>query len=137
MQPIVYLLVRIGLTWLQYLERDSRAFVHNTQLVLVAGAAHCWAVVYALFVAVLARVARNNHAGHTSYDELLPWWVLSTERVAALAMVVWWLAGCLRLLVHMVEDDAKILPMTVQDTPIDIILRAARSPVTRFFLASA
>jgi len=137
MQPVVYLLVRIALTWLQYLERDTRAFAHGTQLVLVAGAAHCWAVVYALFVAVLARVARNNHAGHTSYDELLPWWVLSTERVAALAMVVWWLAGCLRLLVHMVEDDAKILPMTVQDTPIDIILRAARSPVTRFFLASA
>merc|ERR1719235_1318136 len=134
MQPVIYLLVRIALTWLQYLERDNRAFLHGAQLVLVAGAARCWAVVYALFVAVLARVARHNYAGHTTYDDLLPWWVLMTERVAALAIVIWWLTGCLRLLIYMVEDDAKILPMEVKDVRTPGILKVARSPLTRYFL---
>lgn len=137
MQPVIYLLVRVVLTWVQYLERDSRAFAHGTQLALVAGAAHCWAVVYALFVAVLARVARHNYVGHTTYDELLPWWVQMTERVAALAMVIWWIAGCLWLLVSMVEDDAKVLPMDVGDIGIPAVLRYARSPATRMFLAGA
>lgn len=137
MQPVVYLLVRIALTWLQYLERETRAFVHDTQVVLVAGAAHCWAVVYALFVAVLARVSRENHVGYVAHEELLPWWVQGTERLAAFAMVVWWFAGCLRLLVHILEDDAKVLPMDRSDLGIPALLRAARSPLTRLGLAAA
>jgi len=136
MQPAVYLFVRIVLSWLQYLERDSRAFIHSTQTVLVAGAAHSWAVVYALFVAVLARVARNNHYGATTYEELLPWWVMTVERVAAFAMIIWWLAGCLRLLIHLMEDDAKMLPVVIADTGIPAILKAARSPAMRLFLAA-
>jgi hypothetical protein len=137
MQPVIYLLVRLVLSWLQYLEREDRAFRQTSQAVLVAGAAHCWAVVYALFVAVLARCSRGQHVHVAVLEELLPWWVAGAERLAAFSMIIWWLVGCLRLLAHIMEDDHKILPMDYRDVGIPALLRAARSPAARLILAGA
>ena len=59
MQPLVYLAVRGWLGWIQFVERSKRAFLNSSLVLVAAGAVHCWAVVYSLFVAVHTRAMRQ------------------------------------------------------------------------------
>ena len=59
MQPLVYLAVRGWLGWIQFVERSRRAFLNSSLVLVAAGAVHCWAVVYSLFVAVHTRAMRS------------------------------------------------------------------------------
>ncbi|CAJ1455248.1 unnamed protein product, partial [Effrenium voratum] len=58
MQPLAYFAVRSLLGWLQWMERAEHAFISNALVLVAAGAAHCWAVVYSLFIAIHTRAMR-------------------------------------------------------------------------------
>lgn len=109
MQPLAYLALRALASWFQWLERDSHAFLSNSKLILAVGVGHSWAVVYALFIAVLTRSLRHAPAG-THHLDYLPPWVMATERIAMCSMSVWWFGGSAACLIHLVEDDHFVLP---------------------------
>mmetsp|Transcript_12174 Transcript_12174/g.22425 ORF Transcript_12174/g.22425 Transcript_12174/m.22425 type:complete len:629 (-) Transcript_12174:53-1939(-) len=137
MQPAAYLLTRSLIAWLQLLEKDAHAFSNSPQIVIAAGAGHCWAVSYALFVAVLVRAVRHERHVHGYFPhnkepiDLLPGWVLFAERVSAMAMVAWWLVGSILFLLRLVEEDNQFLPATKRDVGLPALVEWARNPLVR------
>eukprot|EP00927_Polykrikos_kofoidii_P047862 TRINITY_DN42149_c0_g1_i1.p1 TRINITY_DN42149_c0_g1~~TRINITY_DN42149_c0_g1_i1.p1 ORF type:complete len:630 (+),score=96.42 TRINITY_DN42149_c0_g1_i1:95-1891(+) len=114
MQPDGYLSARLFLAWLQFLERDSRAFCAPPLLIVATGAAHSWAVVYALFIAIHTRAMRVE-GYHLGYHDHLPGWVRTTETLSVASMFVWWAAGFTTATIRILDDDQKILPMEARD----------------------
>lgn len=136
MQPLAYLAIRGLLGWLQFIERRNRAFLSNPLLLVAAGAAHCWAVVYALFVAIHTRAMRFD-GYHEGYTEHLPFSVAWTEMLATASLSIWWIAGFTTAAVRILDDDATDLPMELNDTKASTITRIIRSPALHSGLAVA
>mmetsp|Transcript_31345 Transcript_31345/g.57493 ORF Transcript_31345/g.57493 Transcript_31345/m.57493 type:complete len:426 (+) Transcript_31345:93-1370(+) len=136
MQPLAYFAVRSLLSWLQYVERADRAFVSNSLLLVATGAAHSWAVVYALFIAIHTRAMRYD-GYHEGYTEHLPFFVSWTETLSVASMGVWWVAGFTTAAIRIVDDDAGTLPMEGRDVDGNIFTRLIRSPILHHVLASA
>lgn len=126
MQPIAYFAVRSILGWLQFVERGDRAFASSPVLLVATGAAHCWAVVYALFIAIHTRAMRFD-GYHEGYTEHLPFWVSSTETLAVASMGVWWAAGFLTAAIRIIDDDAQELPVDGRDVNVGFFMRLIRS----------
>mmetsp|Transcript_29981 Transcript_29981/g.53638 ORF Transcript_29981/g.53638 Transcript_29981/m.53638 type:complete len:599 (+) Transcript_29981:101-1897(+) len=136
MQPLAYFAVRSLLGWLQWVERRDHAFVSNALLLVATGAAHCWAVVYALFIAIHTRAMRYD-GYHEGYTEHLPFWVSWTETLAVASMGVWWAAGFTTAAVRIIDDDARGLPMDGGDVKENWFFRVIRSPKLHEGLALA
>lgn len=136
MQPLAYFAVRSLLGWLQFVERSEKAFVSNPLLLVATGAAHCWAVVYALFIAIHTRAMRYD-GYHEGYTEHLPFWVSGTETLAVASMGIWWAAGFTTAAIRIIDDDARGLPMEDRDTKANIFLQLMRSPKLHDGLAIA
>lgn len=136
MQPLAYFAVRSLLGWLQYVERADRAFISNALLLVATGAAHCWAVVYALFIAIHTRAMRYD-GYHEGYTEHLPFWVSWTERLAVGSMGIWWAAGFTTAAIRIIDDEAGGLPSETRDLKPGVILRLLRSPKLHDALAAA
>ncbi|CAJ1415147.1 unnamed protein product [Effrenium voratum] len=132
MQPLVYLAVRGWLGWIQFVERSRRAFLNSSLVLVAAGAVHCWAVVYSLFVAVHTRAMRYG-GYHAGSNEQLPSSVALTETLAVSSLWVWLIAGFTTAAVRMLDEDADGLPLGTDDLKWGPILRFIRSP----FLHSA
>jgi len=107
MQPLIYLGVRTLLSWLQFRERADRAFVRSSLLTVAAGALHCWAVVYALFVAVHTRAMRYE-GYHEGYTEHLPSSVAWSETLTEASLWIWLIAGFTQAAVRILDEDADI-----------------------------
>lgn len=135
MQPLAYFAVRSLLGWLQWIERSDRAFISNALLLVATGAAHCWAVVYALFIAIHTRAMRYE-GYHEGYTEHLPFWVSWTETLAVASMVIWWAAGFTTAAIRIIDDDARGLPIDSNDKP-NILMQLMRSPKLHDGLAFA
>lgn len=136
MQPLAYFAMRALLGWLQFTERSKRAFMSNPLVLVAAGAAHCWAVVYALFVAIHTRAMRYD-GYHEGYTEHLPFSVAWTETLATASLSIWWIAGFTTAAVRILDDDATDLPMEVGDTKSNMLTKIIRSPMLRNTLAAA
>lgn len=136
MQPLAYFAVRSLLGWLQFVERTDRAFMSNALLLVATGAAHCWAVVYALFIAIHTRAMRYD-GYHEGYTEHLPFWVSWTETLAVASMGIWWAAGFTTAAIRIIDDDAKGLPMDGRDVNVNIFVQIMRSPKLHDGLAIA
>lgn len=108
MLPIMYLLVRVCVGWLQFRERSTRAFVHNSMLLTAAGVGHCCAIVSALFMAVHNRAMRE-HGYHDGYAERLPPSVAWAETLAFACLWVWLLAGISTAVARAVDVDSEDL----------------------------
>eukprot|EP00405_Crypthecodinium_cohnii_P015475 CAMPEP_0206447528 /NCGR_PEP_ID=MMETSP0324_2-20121206/16864_1 /ASSEMBLY_ACC=CAM_ASM_000836 /TAXON_ID=2866 /ORGANISM="Crypthecodinium cohnii, Strain Seligo" /LENGTH=581 /DNA_ID=CAMNT_0053916365 /DNA_START=81 /DNA_END=1823 /DNA_ORIENTATION=- len=134
MQPLAYFAVRSLLGWLQLLERNHRAFSSGPLLLVATGAAHCWAVVYSLFIAIHIKAMRYE-GYHEEYTEHLPWWVSWTETLSIAAMAVWWIAGFVTAALRIVDDDG--LPTEWQDVAGGIFVKLARSTLLQVLLAAA
>lgn len=136
MQPLAYLGVRGLLAWIQFLERQHRAFGMTSRVLVALGAAHCWAVVYSLFIAIHTRAMRFNdyHQGYTAH---LPWWVSFTERLAIGSMGVWWLAGFSTASIRILDEDADGLPMEIAEADGDCLTQILRSRKLRLVLGVA
>jgi len=136
MQPLAYFAVRSLLGWLQYVERTDRAFISNALLLVATGAAHCWAVVYALFIAIHTRAMRYD-GYHEGYTEHLPVWVSWTETLAVGSMGIWWAAGFTTAAIRIIDDDAGGLPSEARDLTPNPVVRLLRSPRLHDALAAA
>lgn len=136
MQPLAYFAVRSLLGWLQYVERADRAFISNALLLVATGAAHCWAVVYALFIAIHTRAMRYD-GYHEGYTEHLPFWVSWTETLAVGSMGIWWAAGFTTAAIRIIDDDAGGLPSEARDLKPNVIVQLLRSPRLHDALAAA
>mmetsp|Transcript_56844 Transcript_56844/g.122941 ORF Transcript_56844/g.122941 Transcript_56844/m.122941 type:complete len:576 (-) Transcript_56844:241-1968(-) len=136
MQPLAYFAVRSLLGWLQFVEREDRAFVSNALLLVATGAAHCWAVVYALFIAIHTRAMRYD-GYHEGYTEHLPFWVSWTEGLSVASMGIWWAAGFTTAAIRIIDDDARGLPTDGRDIDVNIFFRIIRSPKLQDALALA
>mmetsp|Transcript_42882 Transcript_42882/g.100626 ORF Transcript_42882/g.100626 Transcript_42882/m.100626 type:complete len:587 (-) Transcript_42882:51-1811(-) len=126
MQPLAYFAVRSLLAWLQYVERADRAFVSNALVLVATGAAHSWAVVYSLFIAIHTRAMRYD-GYHEGYTEHLPFFVSWTETLSVGAMGVWWVAGFIIAAIRIVDDDAGGLPMESGDVDGNVFSKLAQS----------
>eukprot|EP00434_Breviolum_minutum_P039605 symbB.v1.2.035174.t1/scaffold4679.1/size42772/2 len=126
MQPLAYFAVRSLLGWLQWVEKAEHAFISNPLLLVAAGAAHCWAVVYALFIAIHTRAMRYE-GYHEGYTEHLPFWVSWTENLAVASMGIWWAAGFSTAAIRIIDDDARGLPMDGGDVQVNKFIRILRS----------
>mmetsp|Transcript_60727 Transcript_60727/g.198836 ORF Transcript_60727/g.198836 Transcript_60727/m.198836 type:complete len:633 (+) Transcript_60727:131-2029(+) len=136
MQPLAYFAVRSLLGWLQFVERGERAFMSSALLLVATGAAHCWAVVYALFIAIHTRAMRYD-GYHEGYTEHLPFWVSWTETLAVAAMGIWWAAGFTTAAIRIIDDDAGGLPMEGRDVDVNFLVKFMRSPKLHDGLALA
>uniref|UniRef100_A0A7S4WF22 Uncharacterized protein n=1 Tax=Alexandrium monilatum TaxID=311494 RepID=A0A7S4WF22_9DINO len=136
MQPLAYVAARSLLGWLQYVDRADRAFISNALLLLATGAAHCWAVAYALFIAIHTR-AMNYDGYHEGYTEHLPVWVSWTETLVMGSMGIWWAAGFTTAAVRIIDDDAGGLPSEARDLTPNPVVRLLRSPRLHDALAAA
>eukprot|EP00747_Dinoflagellata_sp_TGD_P165927 gnl/TRDRNA2_/TRDRNA2_187951_c0_seq1.p1 gnl/TRDRNA2_/TRDRNA2_187951_c0~~gnl/TRDRNA2_/TRDRNA2_187951_c0_seq1.p1 ORF type:complete len:715 (-),score=151.08 gnl/TRDRNA2_/TRDRNA2_187951_c0_seq1:57-2201(-) len=138
MPPLVYLAVRCLLGWLQFLERHQRAFVSSTALVVITGAAHCWAVVYSLFIAIHYRAMRYD-GYHEGYTEHLPFWISWTEVISVTSMHIWWIAGVVGVAIRILDDDREELPVDRRDvmSAAGTCTKCLRSPTLRKGLALA
>mmetsp|Transcript_99936 Transcript_99936/g.214014 ORF Transcript_99936/g.214014 Transcript_99936/m.214014 type:complete len:590 (+) Transcript_99936:147-1916(+) len=136
MQPLAYFAVRSLLGWLQFVERGDRAFVSNALLLVATGAAHCWAVVYALFIAIHTRAMRYD-GYHEGYTEHLPFWVSWTETLAVGSMGIWWAAGFTTAAIRIVDDDSRGLPSDARDVNVGAFFQIVRSPKLQDGLAIA
>mmetsp|Transcript_81785 Transcript_81785/g.252499 ORF Transcript_81785/g.252499 Transcript_81785/m.252499 type:complete len:520 (-) Transcript_81785:85-1644(-) len=128
MQPLAYLAVRALLGWVQFLERSERAFVGSPLVLVAAGAVHCWAVVYSLFVAVHTRAMRYD-GYHEGYTEHLPSSVSLTEILAVASLWVWLLAGFTTAAVRILDEDSGNLPMGLEDAKGSPLTKIIRSPM--------
>eukprot|EP00931_Biecheleriopsis_adriatica_P025928 TRINITY_DN15827_c0_g1_i1.p1 TRINITY_DN15827_c0_g1~~TRINITY_DN15827_c0_g1_i1.p1 ORF type:complete len:595 (+),score=148.12 TRINITY_DN15827_c0_g1_i1:81-1865(+) len=126
MQPLAYFAVRSLLGWLQWVERAEHAFERNAMLLVATGAAHCWAVVYALFIAIHTRAMRYD-GYHEGYTEHLPFWVSWTETLAVSSMGVWWAAGFSTAAIRIIDDDARGLPMGEGDVQVNWFYKLLRA----------
>lgn len=126
MQPLAYFAVRSLLGWLQWVEKAEHAFISNPLLLVAAGTAHCWAVVYALFIAIHTRAMRFE-GYHEGYTEHLPFWVSWTENLAVASMGIWWAAGFSTAAIRIIDDDARGLPMDGGDVQVNKFIRILRS----------
>ncbi|CAE7031816.1 unnamed protein product [Symbiodinium sp. CCMP2592] len=126
MQPLAYFAVRSLLGWLQWVERAEHAFISNALVLVAAGAAHCWAVVYALFIAIHTRAMRYE-GYHEGYTEHLPIWVNWTENLAVASMGIWWAAGFSTAAIRIIDDDARGLPMDGGDVQVNKFIQILRS----------
>ncbi|CAE7232287.1 unnamed protein product [Symbiodinium sp. KB8] len=126
MQPLAYFAVRSLLGWLQWVERAEHAFISNALVLVAAGAAHCWAVVYALFIAIHTRAMRYE-GYHEGYTEHLPVWVNWTENLAVASMGIWWAAGFSTAAIRIIDDDARGLPMDGGDVQVNKFIQILRS----------
>lgn len=136
MQPLAYFAVRSLLGWLQWFERREHAFISNPLLLVATGAAHCWAVVYALFIAIHTRAMRYD-GYHEGYTEHLPFWVNWTETLAVGSMGVWWAAGFSTAAIRIIDDDARGLPMGEGDVQVNKFFQLLRSQKLHDLLALA
>lgn len=136
MQPLAYFAVRSLLGWLQFVEREHHAFVSNALLLVATGAAHCWAVVYALFIAIHTRAMRYD-GYHEGYTEHLPFWVSWTETLSVASMGIWWAAGFTTAAIRIVDDDARGLPVESRDVDVNFLVKMIRSPKLHQGLAIA
>jgi len=136
MQPLAYFAVRSLLSWLQYVERADRAFVSNALLLVATGAAHSWAVVYALFIAIHTRAMRYD-GYHEGYTEHLPFFVSWTETLSVASMGVWWVAGFTTAAIRIVDDESGTLPMEGRDVAGNLFTKLIRSPILQSVLALA
>lgn len=138
MQPLVYLAIRAVLGWLQFVERADRAFLRNSLLLLAAGALHCWAIAYALFMAVHTRAMRYE-GYHDGYVEHLPAAVAWAETLTVASLWIWLLAGFITAAVRILDEDADALPMGLDDTKgaMGKITNIIRSPALHSGLAKA
>jgi len=136
MQPLAYFAVRSLLGWLQWVEQGDRAFVSNALLLVATGATHCWAVVYALFIAIHTRAMRYD-GYHEGYAEHLPFWVSWTETLSIASMGIWWAAGFTTAAIRIVDDDARGLPMEIGEVTPNIFIQLIRSPKLHNGLAVA
>lgn len=127
MQPLAYLAVRALLGWVQMVERSERAFLSNPLVLVAAGAVHCWAVVYSLFVAVHTRAMRFD-GYHEGYVEHLPSSVALTETVAIASLWIWVLAGFTTAAVRILDEDADGLPVGLEDVKANPVTKIIRSP---------
>mmetsp|Transcript_111995 Transcript_111995/g.349024 ORF Transcript_111995/g.349024 Transcript_111995/m.349024 type:complete len:591 (-) Transcript_111995:5-1777(-) len=127
MQPLAYFAVRSLLGWLQFVERSDRAFVGGALLLVATGAAHCWAVVYALFISIHTRAMRYD-GYHEGYTEHLPVWVSWTETLAMGSMGIWWAACFTTAAIRILDDDADALPSERRDLGPGALLQFIRSP---------
>lgn len=127
MQPLAYFAVRSLLGWLQFVERAQYAFRAETLLLVATGAAHCWAVVYALFIAIHTRAMRYD-GYHEGYTEHLPFWVSWTESLAVASMGVWWAAGFSMAAIRIIDDDAEGLPTDASDVQVSWWIKLMRAP---------
>mmetsp|Transcript_3205 Transcript_3205/g.8502 ORF Transcript_3205/g.8502 Transcript_3205/m.8502 type:complete len:624 (-) Transcript_3205:105-1976(-) len=125
MQPLAYFAARSLLGWLQWMERADRAFVASAPMLVATGAAHCWAVVYALFIAIHTRAMRFG-GYHEGYTEHLPFWVAWTENLAVGSMFIWW-AACFGTAAIRIVDDDEGLPLENRDTISSFFQQVARS----------
>lgn len=112
--------------WLQYVERAERAFISNSLLLVATGAAHCWAVVYALFIAIHTRAMRYD-GYHEGYTDHLPFWVAWTETLAVGSMGIWWAAGFTQVAIRILDDDAGGLPSEARDLKPNFFVQLMRS----------
>mmetsp|Transcript_35739 Transcript_35739/g.83095 ORF Transcript_35739/g.83095 Transcript_35739/m.83095 type:complete len:603 (+) Transcript_35739:113-1921(+) len=126
MQPLAYFAVRSLLGWLQYIEKADRAFASNALLLVATGAAHCWAVVYALFIAIHTRAMRYD-GYHEGYTEHLPIWVSWTETLAVGSMGIWWAAGFTTAAIRVLDDDSGALPSEARDLKPNPLVQLMRS----------
>mmetsp|Transcript_43918 Transcript_43918/g.84338 ORF Transcript_43918/g.84338 Transcript_43918/m.84338 type:complete len:594 (+) Transcript_43918:149-1930(+) len=126
MQPLAYFAVRSLLGWLQYVEKAERAFISNSLLLVATGAAHCWAVVYALFIAIHTRAMRYD-GYHEGYTDHLPFWVAWTETLAVGSMGIWWVAGFTQVTIRILDDDAGGLPSEARDLNPNMFVQLMRS----------
>lgn len=136
MQPLAYFAARSLLGWLQWVEGSDRAFVSNPLLLIATGAAHCWAVVYALFIAIHTRAMRYD-GYHEGYTEHLPIWVSWTETLSVASMGIWWAAGFTTAAIRIIDDDARGLPMESGELKPNIFVQIMRSPRLHDGLAMA
>mmetsp|Transcript_31678 Transcript_31678/g.79954 ORF Transcript_31678/g.79954 Transcript_31678/m.79954 type:complete len:581 (-) Transcript_31678:39-1781(-) len=136
MQPLAYFAVRGLLGWLQFVEQSDRAFMSNALVLVATGAAHCWAVVYALFIAIHTRAMRYD-GYHEGYTEHLPFWVSWTETLAVASMGIWWAAGFTTAAIRIIDDDAGGLPVDGRDVNVNIFVKLMRNPKLHDGLAVA
>jgi len=136
MQPLAYFAVRSLLGWLQFIERQERAFASNALLLAATGAAHCWAVVYALFIAIHTRAMRYD-GYHEGYTEHLPFWVSWTETLSVASMAIWWAAGFTNAAIRILDDEARGLPVDAGDVDVGMFFKIIRSTKLHEALAFA
>lgn len=126
MQPLLYLAVRALFGWVQFIERSERAFLHNSLVLVGAGAVHCMPVVYSLFVAVHTRALRHAPY-HEGYTEHLPSSVAWTETLAVACLWTWVLAGFTKAAVLVLDEDSGTLQSGLADTKANMIMKISRS----------
>jgi len=136
MQPLAYFAVRSLMGWLQYVERAEHAFISNSLLLVATGAAHCWAVVYALFIAIHTRAMRYD-GYHEGYTDHLPFWVAWTETLAVGSMGIWWAAGFTQVAIRILDDDAGGLPSEARDLKPNMFVQLMRSQCLHDILTMA
>jgi len=136
MQPLAYFAARALLGWLQFVEKEGRAFTSNALLLVATGAAHCWAVVYALFIAIHTRAMRFD-GYHEGYIEHLPFFVSWTETLSVASIGVWWAAGFTMAAIRIVDDDSRGLPVDAGDVNIGFLFKLLRSQKLQDILATA
>jgi len=136
MQPLAYFAARALLGWLQFVEKEGRAFTSNALLLVATGAAHCWAVVYALFIAIHTRAMRFD-GYHEGYTEHLPFFVSWTETLSVASIGVWWAASFAMVAIRIVDDDSKGLPVDAGDVNVGSLFKLLRSQKLQDILATA
>eukprot|EP00971_Amphidinium_carterae_P128610 2547469-Amphidinium_carterae.1 len=103
---------------------------------VLPGAAHSWAVVYALFIAIHTRAMRYD-GYHEGYTEHLPFFVSWTETLSVASMGVWWVAGFTTAAIRIVDDESGTLPMEGRDVAGNLFTKLIRSPILQSVLALA
>jgi len=136
MQPLAYFAARALLGWLQFVEKEGRAFLSNALILVATGAAHCWAVVYALFIAIHTRAMRFD-GYHEGYTEHLPFFVSWTETLSVASIGVWWAASFAMVAIRIVDDDSKGLPVDAGDVNVGSLFKLLRSQKLQDILATA
>ncbi|CAE7886533.1 unnamed protein product [Symbiodinium microadriaticum] len=136
MQPLLYLCVRGIITWFLYKERRFRTFSASTGSVLSCGAAHCWAVSYALVAALLLHAVRLSTKG---WNAQLPWFLRVAEQLTFVCGIVWWLAGVLLTIIRSlrIDQEGMGLPLDQKESIIPRLMAISQSRRNKDFIALA
>lgn len=132
MQPVLYLMIRAWISVLQAVEIRNRAFSTTTAVVVAQGAAHCWAIVYGMIIAVMMQSTRRN--GYHNPDDTSGL-LTTTENLASTMMLVWMWGGCAMVCLRFLQVDEQSMGLPVHrgDTacPCPKLWEAVRSPKAR------
>ncbi|CAE6937536.1 unnamed protein product, partial [Symbiodinium sp. CCMP2456] len=136
MQPLLYLCVRGIITWFLYKERRFRTFSASTGSVLSCGAAHSWAVSYALVAALVLHAARLSTKG---WNAQLPWFLRLAEQLTFVCGIVWWFAGVLLTIIRSlrIDQEGMGLPLDQKESIIPRLIALSQNRRNKDFIALA